>query len=89
MIEIKKLDQNDIGRWVIYKSDYSKWQPRPPESEYGRIKSWNNKYIFVVYKCANQWEDYQNYTGCSTRPENLEFYDKPIEGNYSGMEKCD
>ena len=43
-------------------------------TEVGRIKSCNDKYIFVVYKCGDLWENYQDYTGCATNPEDL----KPI-----------
>jgi len=68
MIEINKLTEKDIGKWVIYRN-YNK-------EEVGRIKSWNKKYIFVVYKCNYDWENFKNYTGNSTSPEDLEFASK-------------
>jgi len=63
MIDINKLTKDDIGKWVVYKSKL--------ENEKGRIKSWNDKCIFVVYASNNEWDNYQNYTGCSTNPEDL------------------
>lgn len=59
---------SDIGRWVLYR----------PKNEKGRIKSYNDKFIFVVYKCDNNWDDYQNYTGEATKRENLEFTEAPV-----------
>ena len=66
MINIKELDERDRGRWVKYEDSVGK-------TERGRIKSWNDKYIFVVYKCNNQWDRFQDFTGCSTNPEDLTF----------------
>ena len=64
MINIKELANKDIGMWVVYKSFN--------EKELGRIKSWNDKYIFVVYKCLMDWNDFKDYTGEATFPEDLE-----------------
>jgi len=66
MIEIKDLKKEDVGRWVEY-------MPAHNEPEMGRIKSWNDTFIFVVYKCDNKWVDFKNYTGCATSPEDLSF----------------
>lgn len=65
MIDINSLTDKDVGKWVIYNSFDKK--------ETGRIKSWNDKWIFVVYNCANEWNNYKNYTGCATDPKDLEF----------------
>ena len=60
MIQIKDLMQSDAGRLVIYDSGHG--------NEKGVIKSWNDKFIFVVYK----WEgDFRKYTAAATRPEDL------------------
>jgi hypothetical protein len=64
-IDISKLTKDDIGRWVTYNDGHT--------MEHGRIKSWNDKYVFVVYACNNRWEHFQDYTGQSTRPEDLTF----------------
>lgn len=63
MIDIKKLSKNDRGKWVEYIT----------KNERGRIKSWNDTFIFVVYHCDNRWSNYQEYTGCATRPDDLNF----------------
>jgi len=63
MIKIKDLQETDIGKWVIYKTEF--------ENQRGRIKSWNDKWIFVVYHCAGEWDRYQEYTAAATKPEDL------------------
>jgi len=65
MIDIKSLTEKDIGGWVIYRDSFNK---RP---EKGRIKSWNKKFIFVVYACAGEWDRFKDYTGVATSPEDL------------------
>jgi len=64
-MNIKELTDKDIGKLVTYKTTY--------KTEHGRIKSWNDKFIFVVYKCNDDWNNYKNYTGAATKPEELEF----------------
>ena len=41
--------------------------------ENGVIKSHSDdlETVFVVYKCNDDWKNYANYTGCSTRIEDL------------------
>ena len=66
MIDINKLKRVDKGRWVAYiDSNF------PDKWEIGRIKSWNNTCIHVVYKCNEEWGNYKNYTGVATDPEEL------------------
>ena len=64
MIDIKSLEKRDVGHWVTYTGGAG-------EQETGRIKSWNDKFIFVVYKCAGQWDRFKDYTGVATLPEDL------------------
>ena len=64
MVKIKSLKQTDIGKWVEYRGSGG-------ELEKGKIKSWNDRFIFVVYKCGEQWDNFQNYTGQATKPEDL------------------
>ena len=65
-IDISKLSESDVGAWVIYTSAHG-------EREEGRIKSWNAKHVFVVYKCAGNWMRYADYTAAATDPSDLEF----------------
>jgi len=65
MIEIAGLKKEDVGLWVIYNSGH--------HQETGKIKSWNDKWIFVVFKCGGDWNRFQNYTGCATNPHDLKF----------------
>ena len=69
MIDIAELTKEDIGKWVVYTAPHG-------ETEKGRIKSWNDNWVFVVYKCDHQWDRFQDFTGCSTNPEDLEFTTK-------------
>lgn len=72
MIEIKGLTQEDIGQWVEY-------TPAVGKKQKGRIKSWNEEYIFVVYHCNHEWDRYQEYTGQPTNPSDLKYTGKPFD----------
>lgn len=50
MAEIKE------GSYVHYCLSYG-------AKENGRVKSMCNEYAFVVFKCAGEWDKYQDYTG--------------------------
>jgi len=65
-MDIKTLTKDDIGRWVRYKDGTG-------GKEDGRIKSWNDNYIFVVYHCNNEWSRFYDFTGAGTNPSDLEF----------------
>jgi hypothetical protein len=65
MIDLASLFKEHVGAWVIYDDGFTK--------EKGRIKSWNDKFIFVVYKCDAQWDRFQDFTGCATNPADLRF----------------
>lgn len=65
MIEIHELTGEDIGRWVEYDNGFKK--------EKGRIKSWNDKWIFIVYHCDGEWHRYKDYTAAATDPKDLNF----------------
>lgn len=71
MIEIKKLNEDSYGRWVEYTSKGG------DKIERGRIKSWNEKYIFVVYACNDEWERFYDFTAAATDPEDLKFIEEP------------
>lgn len=68
MIDLAKLTISDIGKWVEYNGSAE-------EKERGRIKSWNDKFIFVVYKCGGEWDRFQDFTGQATKFEDLHFID--------------
>ena len=67
VVKIEELIQNDIGRRVIYKTGF--------KNEEGKIKSWNDEWIFVVYHCDNQWDRFQDFTAIATFPEDLVFWE--------------
>ena len=49
--------------------------PKYGDLEHGKIKSLNEfdpTAVFVVFKCNEEWESYQNYTGASTKISDLE-----------------
>jgi hypothetical protein len=68
MIDMKKLDSNDVGRWVWFKSQVRDW-------EKGRIKGWSvdGDMVFVVYKCNGKRPEFNNYTAAATAPADLDF----------------
>jgi len=72
MININKLTDEDVGRKVIYTDGVK-------SEQYGCIKSWNYKWIFIVYNCNDDWDNYQDYTGAATNPSDLRFV-KPRPG---------
>ena len=71
-IKINSLTEADKGKWVYY-IGYG------GEREHGRIKSWNKKWIFVVYHCAGEWDRYKDYTGTATNPSQL-IFDQALKG---------
>jgi len=56
-----ETSQARLGIWVLY----------VPKGEVGRIKSWNDKWIFVVYHCDKKWDNFYDYTAAATSPEDL------------------
>ena len=66
MLNIKEITPKDIGRRVIYTSGHS-------EPEEGVLKSYNETFMFVVFHCNGEWENYRDYTGCCTNPRDLKF----------------
>ncbi len=68
-IAIPELTKADKGRWVEYIGNAG-------EREKGRIKSWNQNWIFVVYHCDENWDAYENYTAQATPPAQLRFTDE-------------
>src|SRR5260221_907778 len=48
MDDIKEVGPEYIGKWVEFRGGTG-------ESESGRITSWTDKYVRVVYRCDNQW----------------------------------
>lgn len=65
MIDLAQLRKEDIGKWVLHDNGFTK--------EKGKIKSWNDHFIFVVYKCTGEWDNFMDYTGCATKPEELSY----------------
>jgi hypothetical protein len=74
MIYISLLTPEDVGRYVIYKDGTGK-------KEQGRIKSWKDPFVFVVYKCNGEWDRFKEFTGEATRPEDLIFVGESFEDN--------
>lgn len=66
MIDIAKLTKKDVGRWVEYRPSYG-------DPERGKIKSWNDSGIFVVYNTGGNWDDFMDYTGAHTNKSDLHF----------------
>lgn len=69
---IQDLKESDIGRMVNYKPNM--------ENEFGKILKFNNQTqtAWVVYKCNEDWDNYQNYTAASTKYSDLYFTDSGL-----------
>ena len=65
-MDISDFKPNDVGKWVTYKKGC-------PDEESGRIKSMNDKYVFVVYSCDSRWNSYADYTAQATDPKDISF----------------
>jgi len=65
------VTDGDIGEWVSYSTPYS--------TLYGRIKSFNDKFIFVVFHCDGEWDHYRDYTGSACRYSDLKFTDRRLK----------
>ena len=67
MVNVAELK---TGQRVYFKPDYLKlWQARN-----GLVKSIPegvNDQVFVVYNCAGNWKEFQDYTAARTRAEDL------------------
>jgi hypothetical protein len=45
--------------------------PEHGSQEKGIVKSVRDKIAFVVYRCAGNWDHYENYTGAATNISDL------------------
>lgn len=68
---IQSVSPADIGRWVAYRPHHA------PDFEYGRIKSYNGHYVFVVYAVDDNWDNYQDFTAAATSMEQLYWFSEP------------
>jgi hypothetical protein len=66
MIDILDLKPKDVGRFVDYRNANGK-------VERGKIKSWNESFIFVVYKSDGEWNHSKYFTAEATIPKDLTF----------------
>lgn len=62
---MKMLNKLEVGDYVTYVSNNT--------YEIGRIKRFTEfkGFIFVVYYCNNDWDNYQDYTGILTNKDSL------------------
>jgi hypothetical protein len=65
-MKLSDVSMLNIGQWVTYKGGAG-------DTALGRIKSFNDKFIFVVFKCANDWKRFEGYTAAGCKPEDLTF----------------
>ena len=67
---LKVITDGDIGKWVEYQGhNYT---------QKGRMKSFNDKWVFVVFHCDGNWDNYRDYTGCACDPGDLK-WTTPLE----------
>ncbi len=75
-INIGQLTQKNVGDWVQYHGGM--------EIERGRLKSWNETTVFVVFKCDGDWDRFREFTGQSTNPRDLTFESKEARRDNCG-----
>jgi hypothetical protein len=68
MIDIKELGPEHVGKWVEYRGGAG-------ETERGRIKSWNDQFVFVIFRCDGEWNRFKDFIGAATDPNDLTFSD--------------
>lgn len=66
MIDPKALTLGDVGKWVKYVPACIS-QP----TETGRIKSWSDTFVFVVFHCDSRWGDFSEFCPQATDPMRL------------------
>ena len=66
MIDIKELKPQDVGKWVQYRGGAG-------AVVRGRIKSWDDRVVFVVYSCGGEWSQFKEFTAAATDPADLTF----------------
>lgn len=93
MINIGQLTPRQVGEYVTYTDGVG-------DTERGRLKSFTDTTVYVVFKCGDQWDNYQNYTGQGCSPADLVFIDPAARrdnciehyylqhGIYQGGKKC-
>jgi hypothetical protein len=72
MESIKDLSELKVGEKVHYKPKHFTSSQQSPQN--GMVKSipeHSNEFVFVVYDCNNDWENFQKYTGQGTNLKDL------------------
>jgi hypothetical protein len=72
-VRIADLSPDHIGQWVEYHASGG------DKIERGRIKSWNDTGVFVVYNEPAKLPNWLDYTAAHTRPEDLIFVDEATD----------
>jgi hypothetical protein len=65
---LESCNWEDVGRFVEYKSEHGE------VVEIGRIVGRNDQWIFVLYDRHMYCDDWQDYPGVATKPENLYWF---------------
>jgi len=47
----------------------------PTVARYGRLKCWSTGFVFVVFNCDDDWDNYREYTGAACHPDDIRFVD--------------
>lgn len=66
-VKLSDLTDKDRGRWIVWTD------PNLGTTEKGRLKSWNHLFVFVVFKCENNWNRFEDYTAEACAPGESRF----------------
>jgi hypothetical protein len=67
MIHINELGPEHVGRWIDYHDGSGKIETE-------KVKAWNDRVVFVVYRCNNEWHRFSEFTAAATDPADLTFH---------------
>ena len=59
-----------VGRWVYYKPTYGR-------REKGIIKSWSDFWVFVVFNCGGDWNNFRKCRADEVHRKYLIFTEEP------------
>ena len=80
-VRLDQLSDRDIGRWIVWTD------PNLGTVQKGRLKSWNELFCFVVFKCNDDWIRFENYSAEACAPRECRFLAPKHETKISDLRR--
>lgn len=61
-----------MSRAIFLKGDRVTYNDGNKPPVQGKVKSRNDTFVFVVFNCNDEWDDFENYTAQGCNPSFLE-----------------